>query len=248
MAIVRAIEFDENRDVGRTVTAEPVSETIATLVDTVRAVYCNAARMTGFKQYINYGRPAPDGRSVQLGGDKVIQSGPNRGYTGFAALAHKLVQLRAPVDLYIRAQFEAHHKSPLSQQSRIPDVRTLCGPWAEANWEDYARNRKQAVVWQMQSDQAQLTVSILPMVVHLGWSEHEAVEYALGDMTGCVITPLTRYCTAFAHDMAHICEQSFRGALFQYLFESVYYDNILGSSIPEPLRETARTIRRNLGL
>lgn len=245
---IRAIELDPDREEQRITTAEPVSDIVAALAATVRAVYINAVRMTGLKNYAYFGSPDKQGRPASLDGDRIIQSGMNRGHTGWTALASRLVQLSAPADLYIRAQFDAYNKTSRGTSPPFPTVPMLCGDWGAHNWEEYSRDRRQAVVWQMQSDQVQLSVNILPMVVNLGWSEAESVEYALGDRVGCVITPLTRYCTAYSHGMTRICQDAFRGALFQYLFEAVYYDVILGSSIPEPLRETARTVRRNLGL
>jgi len=86
------------------------------------------------------------------------------------------------------------------------------------------------------------------MVMNLGWTTADAIEYALGDRVGCVITPFTRYCTAYKHGIHRIAEESFNAALFQYIFEIVFYDNIYSDGVPEPLRVTARNVRRNLGL
>lgn len=235
----RAIEFDDDF-VASPEPLELLSDHVAAMAIVVRTVYCNAVRMTGHANLRNYGARAVSGDDREN-----VRGEPKR--TAWERLAQHLLTIGAPPELFIKAQFEAHRKCP-EDRSLFPPVRKLYTDWATANWLRFDEGRPQAIAWQLQSDRAQLNVNVLPMVVNLGWSEYAAVEYALGDSLGCVITPLTRYCTAFQYGVQRIAERSFKAALFQYIFERQYYDNVLGNGVPEPLREAAREIRISLGL
>ena len=236
----RAVELDDGRDIVHEFPIlPPLADAVVAMVAIVRAVYCNHVRLLGIKTLLNYGAKPVDG-------DGVTTLRGVYGRTKFEHLAVHLVNLGASPEAYIRAQFDMYEKD--GKGHPFPSVNMLTSDWALGNWVRYSRNRPQSLVWQLKSDQTQIGVNVMPMIVNLGWGEREAIEYVLGDMNGCVITPLTRYCTAYAHGIERVANESFRSALFQYVFEKKYYDNILGSGIPVSLSEAARTVRRSMGL
>jgi hypothetical protein len=236
---LRAIELDDTEPRDRT-PLDRLPDTVLAIVATVRAVYCNAVRMTGKPRLRNFG-------SKFMKSDEVVVANGTPTRSEWEKLAIHLINLRASPELYIRSQFEAHLKNRNSSMD-YPPVRMLYSGWAVDNWERYSKNRETQVLWQLQSDRTQLNVNVLPLVTNLQWPTEDAVEYALGDRIGCVITPFTRYCVAYKNGIHRIAEESFNGALFQYLFEVAFYDNICSDGIPEPLRVTARNVRRHLGL
>lgn len=236
---MRAVELDDTEPRDRT-PLDKLPDTVLALVATVRAVYCNAVRMLGSPNLRTYG-------AKKLPADEVVTSRGVPVRSQWEKLAIHLIDLRAAPELYIRSQFEAYSANQAGSL-KFPPVRMLYTGWAVDNWERYSKNRKEKLIWQLQSDQTQLDINVLPLVTNLQWSTADAIEYALGDRIGCVITPLTRYCIAHKHGIDRIAKEAFNAALFQYIFELVFYDNICSDGIPEPLRVTARNIRRHLGL
>jgi len=238
-AILLMTEDCDDAAASAVVTSIPIGRAAEELASAIRAIYCNSVRMLGDARYRDYGIRVVDG-------DKAL-SAARAGRNAWERLAIHLLHLKAPPDLYIRAQFEAFSKRR-DGGLPFPAARMLYSEWAAENWQQFHVDRVEHIRKQLKSDQTQIGMVAMPLMRNLGWSERDALSYALTDRTGCVITPFTRFCVAIEQAINHIAVASFRSALVQYVFEAEQYDRALCSGVPAQLQTAACLIRAEMGL
>lgn len=152
-------------------------------------------------------------------------------------IAAEIIKLGADPLQYVRAHFL------MSSRNQAPYPNQLYGEKAIRIWEQFQETQKELVRNQVESDENQLRVAVLPFTVTLHWELKRALRYVLCDHTKN-ITPLTRYCTAVRESLPDVADRYFENALIQYMFQMSEYDAVM--VVPAEFKAAAVRLRTRM--
>jgi len=213
---------------------EENEERIARISSFVRSMYVSCARE--YLRSPNYGEreiPQWDGGADPYG---------VRHTAVWPKIARFVLQHNVPLMPFIRAQFQA-----VKLGRRIPTPNQFYNQQALENYYRYMASVEPNELARRARLEKDAILSVAgPYVEELGWPIQRAVEYAMGDLAGLGISPLTRFCVAVQTELPDLAERYRDPALMQYLWESAQYDEVWGDKIPAEFRQEADSLRKAL--
>lgn len=197
----------------------------------VRTLYCICVtEFTGKTGYGSEHMLAWDGDPEGISGRRTKSVWPK--------IAETIIRCNAEPFEFIRAQFYC------IRRDKPPSPNQIFNDAAIAAWENYRVSAKIALKQRIESDLNQIQGHVLPFIVNLKWDRTQALNYVLRDQT-CGASALVRYCHGVAASLP-IAAAFRERALLQYVFQMSDYDEVLGSQIPQELKDTATTFRQSI--
>ncbi len=194
----------------------------------VRSLYCICFReMTGEVEYGKKHMLAWDGDPEGISGKRTTNCWPR---VAAFILAHDADPFE-----YVRAQFFG------IKRATPPEPNKFTSDSALKIWEAFRDQTANEVQNRVVSDDNQIQIHTMPLIVNLKWDAAKALEYALRNQA-CSASPLVKYCHAVAANLS-VASQFRERALLQYLFQLSSYNRVLGDRIPRELHEEATSLR-----
>lgn len=203
---------------------------VRAVAEAVRAVYVACVREhTGSTRYGQRAMPSWDGGVDRFG---------RRHREIWPRIAQFILQHKVPLLPFIRAQFWATRPG-----QQVPRPNMLLSDQALATYARYQAAHAedaQRTVW---SECNAVMGAAMPFVKILGWDWARALSYALSDLAGLQLSPLTRYVLAWHTGLPALTAAWRDAAVMQYLWSSDAYDAIWAGFLPDDIRQEAQAIR-----